>query len=307
MQRVVEQITTEQRELWGKHTVRLGHRLPGMDLFSDESLATLIETVDPKRMIMHTMADDLSTWKAVTRADVPGRTVLEAVRSGRIWINMVDVQEADPRFRELLDQLYADWEADIPGSNYFKRKIGLLISSPNAKVFYHCDPAGQALWQVRGRKRIWLYPNIEPFLKPSELENVIRSVTGEEVSYQPWYDDYAEVIDLEPGTGLHWCLNGPHRIENHAELNVSLTSEHYDPAIRRNWAMNYGNGVLRSLGWTPRSRSTNGAAFWAKVAVTVIWRKTMQEKQSFKRVPEYVPDPDAPNGVRPISSQQVGT
>ncbi|MGQ0480675.1 MAG: hypothetical protein ACT4O0_06555 [Pseudonocardia sp.] len=307
MQRVVDKITQEQRELWGRHTVRMTHNLPSMELFSDESLARLIETVDPARMIMHTMADDISTWKVVERGGVPGLRVLDAIRNGRIWINMVDIQEADPRFRELLDQLYADWEADIPGSNYFKRKIGLLISSPNAKVFYHCDPAGQALWQVRGRKRIWLYPNNEPFLKPAELENVIRSVTGEEVSYEPWYDDYAEVIDLEPGTGLHWCLNGPHRIENHNELNVSLTSEHYDPAIRRNWAMNYGNGVLRSLGWTPRSRATDGAAFWAKVGITAVWRKTLQEKQSYKRVPEFVPDPDAPNGVRPIASQTIGS
>ncbi len=305
--RVVEKITPEQRELWGRHTVTLSHNLPSMELFSDESLARLIETVDPKCMIMHTMADDITTWKVVERGGVPGERVLEAIRNGRIWINMVDIQEADPRFRELLDQLYSEWETDIPGSDYFKRKIGLLISSPNAKVFYHCDPAGQALWQVRGRKRIWLYPNTEPFLRPAELENVIRSVSSEEISYERWYDEYAEVIDLEPGQALHWALNGPHRIENHDEINVSLTSEHYDPAIRRNWAMNYGNGVLRSLGWTPRSRATDGAAFWAKVGITALWRKTMQEKQSYKRIPEYVPDPEAPNGVRPITPAAISS
>jgi hypothetical protein len=278
--------------------------MPSMELFSDDSLANLIETVDPGRMIMHTMADDLSTWKAVERGGVPGDTVLEAIRNGRIWINMVGIQDADPRFAELMDQIFADWAVDIPEFKTFKRKVGLLISSPNAKVFYHCDPAGQALWQVRGRKRIYLYPPVDPFLKPSELENVIRSVTREEVSYQPWYDDYAEVHDLEPGDGLHWALNGPHRIDNHDEINVSLTSEHWTPEIRRSWAMNYGNGILRSHGYTPRSRATNGAAFWAKVVLTALWRKAgIQEKQSYKRVPEYVPDPQAPNGVRPIVPQ----
>jgi hypothetical protein len=132
---------------------------------------------------------------------------------------------------------------------------------------------------------------------------VTRSVTREEISYQPWYDDYAEVYDLEPGDMLHWALNGPHRIDTHNEINVSLTSEHFTQEIRRSWAMNYGNGVLRSLGYTPRSRATNGAAFWAKVGITVVWRKTMQEKQSYRRVPEFAPDPDAPNGVRPIESR----
>ena len=72
--------------------------------------------------------------------------------------------------------------------------------------------------------------------------------------------------------------------------------------------MNYGNGILRSHGYPPRSRATNGAAFWAKVGLTALWRKAgLQEKQSYKRVPEYVPDPQAPNGVRPIAPQRVSS
>jgi hypothetical protein len=133
---------------------------------------------------------------------------------------MTDIQDADPRFAELLETIYREWAEEVPGFNAFKRKIGLLISSPSARVFYHCDPAGQALWQIRGRKRIYLYPPTAPFPRPAELENVTRSVTGEEISYQPWYDDYAEVYDLEPGDMLHWALNGPHRIDNHNEINV---------------------------------------------------------------------------------------
>lgn len=306
MHRVVEPITAQQRELWGRHTVKMRHRMSEMPLFSDDALATLIETVDPSRMIMHTMQDDLSSWKSGHRGGVPGHRVLDAVRAGRIWINMVGIQDSDPRFAELMDQIFADWSTDVPEFSTFKRKIGLLISSPNAKVFYHCDPGGQALWQVRGRKRIHLYPPSEPFLKPTELEDVIRSVTREEITYHPWYDDYAEVYDLGPGDGLHWPLNGPHRIDNFDEINVSLTSEHYTTQARNSWAMNYGNGVLRSLGWTPRSRATEGAAFWAKVGITAVWRKTLQEKQSYKRNPEFIPDPDAASGVRAVNPATLG-
>lgn len=302
VQRVISELESRHRELWGKHTVKLQHGLAELDLFSDENLAKLIESYPENRLIMHTMLDDVSTWKSVERGGVPGLRILDAVRKGRVWINMTDVQEADPRFAELLNDIYDQWAREVPGFNAFKRKIGLLISSPNARVFYHCDPAGQALWQVRGRKRIWLYPPTAPFLKPAELENVIRSVTGEEITYESWYDEYAEVYDLEPGQMLHWALNGPHRIDNHDEVNVSLTSEHFTPEIRRSWAMNYGNGVLRSHGWNPRSRATEGAAFWAKVGITAVWRKTFQAKQSYRRVPEFVPDPDAPNGVRPITT-----
>jgi hypothetical protein len=29
------------------------------------------------------------------------------------------------------------------------------------------------------------------------------------VPYEPWYDEHAEVYDMEPGDMLHWALNGP--------------------------------------------------------------------------------------------------
>jgi hypothetical protein len=50
-------------------------------------------------------------------------------------------------------------------------------------------------------------------------------------------------------------------------------------------------------------------AFWAKVAMTAAWRASgMQHKQSYRWVPGYRIDPEAPNGVRriePASSAQA--
>jgi hypothetical protein len=81
----------------------------------------------------------------------------------------------------------------------FKRKLNLLISSPNARVFYHFDVPGQTLIQLRGRKRIWLYPAAEPFLPVTSVENTVRSVSTEGLDYQDWFDEYAEVHDMQPG------------------------------------------------------------------------------------------------------------
>jgi hypothetical protein len=88
------------------------------------------------------------------------------------------------------------------GFKTFKRKLGLLISSPGAKVFYHFDVPGQGLWQIRGRKRIWIYPPTEPFLRATNVENVVRSLDKEDVPYEPWYDEHAEAYDMEPGDML---------------------------------------------------------------------------------------------------------
>jgi hypothetical protein len=124
------------------------------DLFSDESLARLVETIDPKHLGITTMGEDVSTWGHVDRAGQPGSKVLDAVRGGRVWINMMAIEKTDPCFADLLDQMYGELEGAPPDFTTFKRKRGLLISSPTARVIYHFDVPGQALWRIRGRKRI---------------------------------------------------------------------------------------------------------------------------------------------------------
>jgi hypothetical protein len=306
---ILEPVDARQVALWGRHTVRLHHTLSGRALFSDAAIAQLIDTVDPAHLKIETMPDDgydVRAWRSVDRTGFSGAQVLEAVRGGRIWVELKALERVDAAYADVLDSLYGELEAVMSTAERpfrtFKRKLNLLVSSPGARVFYHFDVPGQSLVQLRGRKRIWLYPPTPPFLPPHSVEQTVRSVATEGLHYQDWFDRYAEVIDLAPGDLLHWALNGPHRVANHDELSVSLTTEHWTPQVRRSYAMNYGNGLLRSLAhWRPRSHETSGAAFWAKAALTAAWRASgMQAKQSYRWVPGYRIDPDAPNCVRRI-------
>lgn len=304
MDRVLDTIEPRHVALWGRHTVKLRHTLSDRDMFSDSSIAALVDTVDPAHIKIETMPDDgydVRAWSSCDRTGLTGAQVLDAVRRGRIWIELKALEEVDARFADLLDSLYRELEAALP-LRTFKRKLNLLVSSPNARVFYHFDVPGQTLIQLRGRKRIWIYPATEPFLRPEKVEDTVRSVATEGLDYHEWFDDYAEVHDMEPGDLLHWSLNGPHRVANHDTLSVSLTTEHWTPEVRRSYAVNYGNGILRSVaGWRPRSRATSGAAFWAKAALTAAWRVSgMQNRQSYRWVPGHRIDPEAPAGVRPI-------
>ena len=54
----------------------------------------------------------------------------------------------------------------MPEFKTFKRNLGVLISSPNANVFYHADIQGQSLWQIEGVKSVYIYPRSEAFIKP---------------------------------------------------------------------------------------------------------------------------------------------
>jgi hypothetical protein len=306
VQSIIEPLGQQERELWGHQTIKLQHSLVSLDLFSDGYLAKMIETAAPKSIAIHAEGGaDPSTWPSVARGDASGEQVLDAVRGGMLWLNLVGISDWDSRFAELADRIFAEFEQQVPGLNVVKRKVGVLISSPKATVHYHVDVPGQAIWQVRGRKRFIIYPSTHPFLKQTELEAAVRSATYGVASYQPWYDDYGVAHDLEPGEALHWQLNGPHRIENFDELSVSLTTEHWTPDIRRSYALNYGNGLLRHYGWAPRSTATSGAAFWAKVGLTAAYRKSgLQNKNGYQRIARHVVDPAAPLGVRPLPESE---
>jgi hypothetical protein len=285
--KIISNLEEKQKLLWGNQTISLKHNLMDTGLFSDDNIAELIEKLPKERVAINTMASSghkAESWSYVDRANSTGHEIVNNVKSGQLWINITQIETLDDRFAELLEQIYSELEVELPDFQTFKRSVGLLISSPNAQVFYHADVPGQSLWQVRGKKRIYIYPNSEPFLMPNEMENVVRAVTEEEITYKEWFDEYAEVYDLEGGQMLHWQLNRPHRVVNLEGMNVSLTTEHWTPEIRRSYAMNYGNGLLRKFGFKPRSRITEGAVFWVKVALTAAWRLSGMHKHSaFKR------------------------
>jgi hypothetical protein len=69
--------------------------------------------------------------------------------------------------------------------------------------------------------------------------------------------------------------------------------------------MNYGNGLLRRYGWTPRSTATTGAAFWGKVGLTALYRKSgLQNKHGYQRIARHTVDSSAPTGARALPEDQ---
>ncbi len=203
--------------------------------------------------------------------------MIDGIRAGRLWLNLRRVHEVSEPYARLLDQIFAEMECHVPGLDTFRHNLGILISSPRAQVYYHADVPGQALWQVRGSKRIWIYPNAEPFLRECDMEGAILGTTEEEIPYEPWFDEHAEVYDLEPGRMLHWPLNGPHRVVNHDCLNVSVTTEHWTGAIRKSYAVRYANGLLRQAGVKNPSSGTRGTSVYAKAALTLAHRALLRK------------------------------
>jgi hypothetical protein len=297
--------------LFGEHILHLKHRLAESALFSDGALARLIERTPPAHCYVNTMERSYNPRSRREGAidGLSGEEALAAVRAGNIWINIHKLGDTDPAYASLLDAIFGEFEGRVPGLKTYRRSMTVLISSPKVQVYYHCDVPGQMLWQMRGVKRVHVYPNTAPFLTQPTMEKIVLGEAHETgMPYEPWFDDYAETIDLEAGEMLYWPLNCPHRVVNHDCLNVSMTTEHWTDDLRNTYAVNYANGILRrTFGAKSLSRSTSGPGFWGKAALAAAVKKTgLQKLHQRKRLIDFAVDPKAPDGIRDIPAYAFG-
>lgn len=263
-------------ELFGVEIVRLKHRLLETGLFTREALGRVIERCPPGHFGLRARGvavDDPSTMEGELGGS-SGMDAIRAIEKGRMWMNIRNVMDWAPEYRVLLDRIFDEFEARMPGTKLIKRTLGILISSPGANVFYHADIQGQGLWQIEGSKSVYLYPRSKTFITPERVEKIVLRETDENMPYERWFDDYATVVDLQPGDMIHWPLYAPHRVENHDCLNISVTTEHWTSEIWNSYAVNYGNGVLRrTIGWRNGSTKPSGLHVYPKAAAAFVWKK----------------------------------
>ena len=290
---------------FGSTTLRLKHRLHESPLFSNERLMRLIEMTPRDRYHVNTPGTDegRAAWREGSIDNLSGEKVFEAVESGALWVHLQRVGETDPAYADLLDELFEEFEAKVPGLSTYKRSMSILVSSPRLQVAYHCDVPGQMLWQIRGRKTLYVYPNRAPFLPQETLENIIlRRAADTDLEFDPAFDAFADQCDLNPGELMHWPLNGPHRVVNHDCLNISFTTEHWTNDLRAQYATHYANGLLRkSLGLSHLSREPRGLGFSAKMLLAGAHKYASgRGRTPLKFKVDFRVDPDAPAGVRDV-------
>ncbi len=297
----------EHSHLWGQIPVIQQHTLHQSSLFTDDALAELIENypradyslVIPGRQDQ----DHHHKWREGDIGDASGAEVLKAIKEGFLWINLRNLPLNDPRYKQLTDRLFEEMQANVPGLKIKKSEMTLLVTSPGAQTYYHCDVPGQSLWHIRGRKKVYLYPALAPFLPEELLERVILQESEEEIPFEHWFDDHAQVLDLEPGTMVHWPQFAPHRVENHDSLCVSISTEYWTSEIERAYKVRYANGLLRrKFKIAPKSVDTTGATYLSKAILQSIWRRSgLAKKHIWSRKIEFELDPADPHNMLDIT------
>jgi len=302
------------RSGFGRQPVVGSHRLQDHELFSDAALIDLLDHFPRRYLYALNMGTDptrVEENRLAVHDGVSGADLLEAVRTGRLWLNVTRVDRADARYRRLISDLVEELSTRVPDFSPDASQGTLLLSSPTALVYYHADGPASVLWHIRGRKRIWVYPALdERYMKRELLEDIFAGVRHEYLPYEPTFDEGAQVYDLEPGQWISWPQNAPHRVTNLDGVNVSLTTEYFTHASRRRFQLYVANRFFRKrLGCTNLSAREDGALALAKTLAQRAARRVGLNPLEFRhQIPVLRVVAGAPGGVvelHPAPSSQL--
>lgn len=151
--------TDEHTKTFGNDILTVSHNLAETGLFTDEALAILLDKHPSQKLDVCTMSHDKKLYPNKFRTgdfrDCDGKALIEAAKAGKIWINVREAMNIHPEYKAVLDNMYGEI-ALITGQPSFNARGSVLISSPAAKVPFHCDQTETILWHIRGKKRIYL-------------------------------------------------------------------------------------------------------------------------------------------------------
>lgn len=231
-----------------KEIMTFRHRLNETGLFTDEALIELLHAHPSESLDVCTMgaADHPIYPNKFRTGDFRGvdpAVLLDAAKAGRVWINVRRAMNIHPAYKSALDMMYGEL-SEQTGNKAYNPNGGILISSPMAKVPYHFDKTETILWHVRGRKRIYLYPQSEKFIPDHAYEATLLTELEDDLPYKKEFDQDAAVFDLESNQAITWPLNSPHRVDNQ-EFCVSVTTEYSTRESGMKNAAMIANATLR--------------------------------------------------------------
>lgn len=240
------------------------------------------------------------TLKAGERGQTSGAELLEAVRKGRMWINLRNVEDVWPEFWQVASDAFGDMASAYDSLRAVKRSGQLIISSPGTRVPYHFDAGGVVLFHMRGIKRMFVYPSDEAHLPERAMEAMVARRMTEEIPYNLGFENDAEVFELHPGEAVAWPLYAPHRVENVDGLCVSLSMEYQTWESRARTGALYTHACLREMGMKPKPVHTlSGIGLAMRWVASVPLRRLRILGNRIAEIPrEFVVDASADNGMR---------
>ncbi len=241
---------------WRIQSVR--HRLAEHPLLQLQSLIELGKRLETSGSI-RTHSSSATAGTAFNHAPAlhPNRlgaaATLADLENASAWMSLLNVQ-TDPTYRELIDTVLDSIRPHIepvdPGMCY--RAGWIFVSSPGAVTPFHMDKEHNFILQVRGSKRIYVWPHDDTGVV-GELarDRFHRSHSRDLIQWQEAFRERAQVFDMLPGMGAYMPSTSPHMVENGSEPSITISFTYYTHATRRDALLHRVHDQMRGIGIAP--------------------------------------------------------
>lgn len=246
------------RSSYPEGTHRLEHNLVDHPLLELDALALLGEALPPASLEYD--RDDLPAG-ADGEPERNSLTIGETIRNietARSWAVLKNIEQIGPfagLLEELLDELRPIIEART--GEILRPQGYICLSSPGAVMPYRCDPWHNIRLQLRGHKRMTVFPPGDPRFASGQPHETLSPDGGLEHDC-----DRGLGFDLHPGDAIYLPVMAPHHVRNGDDVSISLSiTWHSEWSLAEADARAF-NGLLRKIGLHPapprRWPATNG-------------------------------------------------
>lgn len=205
--------------------VKLAHGLVGHQLLTIEALALLGE-----RMPVSSAEFNLGKLPLGVRAeDTPsnGLTLGETIRTietNGSWVVLKNV-ERDAAYGALLDAALAELAPIVERATgpMLHREAFIFLSSPGSVTPFHMDPEHNILLQIRGEKRMTVFPAGDEELTPPVQSEAFHAGGHRNLAWREDFLGRGTAVTLLPGDAIHVPVKAPHFVENGPVVSISLS------------------------------------------------------------------------------------
>lgn len=289
------------------------HRVHELPWWDDAGLARLIGRQPREKLrVFQSGTDPKQRHRDHQPVDTEGASpedILEAVRRGKLWVNLQRIETCQPDFCDLGKRLYGEMQKEAPHFHpVWTNRAFLFISSPGAMVYLHADYQPNMLWHLRGNKTIWIYPAYDDRILSQERIEEICAGGEDDIDYEYEYDKIGTPFEIEPGATVSWPARSPHRVINGNNLNVSLSTFHETVEDYQRVLEHKADYLLRTK--LPRAQFLFSAVGRSAKRVAYLaleragWAEGRPVKEYWARLRV---DPHAPSGVREIPGGPILT
>ncbi|MEJ8854051.1 cupin domain-containing protein [Variovorax robiniae] len=236
----------------GEQSFSFHHNLASHPLFEIDRLGSLVEKTVDQSNWMRDFTPEQRRLGRETLRDHLRDSVLDIAASDE-WVVLNFVDQADPEYRALYEQVLADIER-AAGTEFRQQMtwagMSIVIQPPGFEAPYHFDHSNTFILQVRGAKNMQVFPNERHVVTEEEIEDYYR--------HNPLAAKFRSELDgagtdylLRPGVGVYNPPLSPRVTRTGDEVSVSISIHYSLPEADARAAVYQANYVLRKLGLRP--------------------------------------------------------